>query len=227
MVILAVRGKVPQGVTLVRVGKYDAILFDFDGVLADTEPLHWRCWRQALEPLGIELDRTRYFAHCIGIADRDLLPFFAGLAPAPLLEEALQEAYARKRKLYQALLATRAIIPEQICALIKALCNIQIGIVTSSHACDIEPPLIRAGVRDRVGALVCAEQVSRKKPDPEGYLLAASILQVKSPLVVEDSDAGQVAGQAAGFDVIRVSSPDEVPAAVGSALQDARFKGVT
>ena len=58
--------------------RYEAILFDFDGVLLDSEPLHFACWRQVLLPLGIELDWETYRDHCIGVADRDMVEFLAG-----------------------------------------------------------------------------------------------------------------------------------------------------
>ena len=51
--------------------RYDAILFDFDGVLADTEPIHWSCWVEVLAPLPIELTWDIYAANCIGVQDHD------------------------------------------------------------------------------------------------------------------------------------------------------------
>jgi len=63
--------------------EFDAILFDFDGVLADTEPVHWACWAEVLKPLGITLEWDYYRDHGIGIDDKDMLRALAGLANPP------------------------------------------------------------------------------------------------------------------------------------------------
>ncbi len=79
--------------------------------------------------------------------------------------------------------------------------------------------LVRAGIRHRFEILVCgSEEVERLKPAPDPYLLAARKLGVDRALVVEDSDAGEQSGRAAGFDVVRVRSASEVPSRVRAAL---------
>src|SRR3712207_4717147 len=56
----------------------EAIFFDFAGVLIDSEPVHWACWRDVLIPLGVDLSWDFYRDHCIGIDDRDMLKMMAG-----------------------------------------------------------------------------------------------------------------------------------------------------
>ena len=56
----------------------EAIFFDFDGVLIDSEPVHWDCWRQVLLPFGVTLEWEFYRDHCIGIDDREMLRMMAG-----------------------------------------------------------------------------------------------------------------------------------------------------
>ena len=58
--------------------RFDAIFFDFDGVLIDSEPVHWACWREVLLPLGVSLEWEYYRDHCIGIDDREMLQTIAG-----------------------------------------------------------------------------------------------------------------------------------------------------
>ena len=55
--------------------QYEAVLFDFDGVLVDSEPVHFGCWQEILGPFGIDLDWKTYSEHCIGITDRAMLDF--------------------------------------------------------------------------------------------------------------------------------------------------------
>jgi HAD superfamily hydrolase (TIGR01509 family) len=78
-------------------GPYDSILFDFDGVLADTEPIHWACWAETLAPLDIELSWETYRANCIGVADRNMLVFLASLAASAVDPESLRPQYAVKK----------------------------------------------------------------------------------------------------------------------------------
>src|SRR5579871_6473211 len=56
---------------------FDSILFDFDGVLIDSEPVHWACWAEVLKPLGVTLRWDFYRDHCIGIDDREMLRMMA------------------------------------------------------------------------------------------------------------------------------------------------------
>ena len=57
---------------------FQAIFFDFDGVLIDSEPVHWACWREVLLPMGVSLEWEFYRDHCIGIDDREMLRMIAG-----------------------------------------------------------------------------------------------------------------------------------------------------
>jgi HAD superfamily hydrolase (TIGR01509 family) len=195
---------------------YDSVLFDFDGVLADTEPIHWACWREILSPLGIELPWDVYCANCIGVVDTDMLSFLASLGADPV--EALRPHYPRKKELFR-----KRVLEADPCAgetveLVRSLRDYRLAVVTSSGRLEVEPVLQRAGIHDCFSTMVFGGDVQRHKPAPEPYLLAAARLGATKSLVVEDSEAGVVSAKAAGFDVIRVRSIAEVPAAVRSAL---------
>src|SRR5581483_6383312 len=69
--------------------RYDAILFDFDGVLIDSEPLHFACWAEVLAPLGVRLEWEFYSRHCIGIDDREMLRMMATRSDPPRAWEEL------------------------------------------------------------------------------------------------------------------------------------------
>jgi len=81
--------------------EFDAILFDFDGVLADTEPVHWACWAEVLKPFGIALEWEYYRDHGIGIDDKEMLRTLAGLAHPPLDWRTLFAEYPRKKELFR------------------------------------------------------------------------------------------------------------------------------
>lgn len=202
---------------------FDAILFDFDGVLADTEPIHFACWREVLAEAGIDLDWSRQ-REFVGVSDRTMLERLsveqreAGGKP-PLSVEDLWPCYARKVELFRARIQGAEMISRDTLGLLKTLHSVyKLAVVSSSHRAEVEPPLERAGVRPLFQALVCGMEVPNLKPAADPYLRAAELLSARSPLVVEDSDAGVAAGRAAGFEVVRISAPEALVRELGAIL---------
>ena len=184
--------------------KYDALLFDFDGVLADTERVHHRAWNQALEPLGIQLDWPAYQKNFVGVADEVALRERLHLRDQDGL-------VARKQALFrQGLEESQPFLPDTVRLLEEIHSIYTLAVVSSSYKSEVEPPLVRGGIRPCFQLLITGEDVRNFKPSPEPYLLAAELLGAWRPLVIEDSDAGVASGQAAGFEVLRVSSVENV-----------------
>ncbi len=197
---------------------YDGVLFDFDGVLADSEPVHFACWREALAPLGIQVTWEEYAARFVGLPDRTAIEMICRDNPA-IDFEAAWSTYGRKSALFrEKMLASPPIHPETS-RLLRSLDGYRLAVVTASTRREIEPVLDRAGIRPLFAAVVCREDVSANKPAPDAYLLAARLLSLTRPLVVEDSATGEAAGRAAGFDVLRVTSPLEVIARLPERLK--------
>jgi len=197
---------------------YEAVLFDFDGVLADTEPLHYTCWSESVQDLGIQLDWPTYQKYCIGLHDGQLVEFIRHLAHPPAPFGDVWAKYPRKMNLFLQKVTTAPPFPAPVLDLIKSLSDYKLAVVTSSGRCEVEPVLDAGGIRSLFDAVVCAEDVSRHKPAPDPYLLAAEMLGVSSALVVEDSDVGVQSARAAGFNVLRVAGPSETAALVPKAL---------
>ena len=189
---------------------FQAIFFDFDGVLLDTEPVHWACWSEMLATVGLTLTWEYYRDQCIGIDDRDMLRTMAMAAEPPRNWDDLWALYPAKKQLFQ----SRMTSPPFEAALVAMLPELQgaykLAVVSSSSASEIEPLLVAAGIRQHFDTIVGGSDVSRHKPDPEPYLLAASRLGVERALVLEDSAAGIASGRAAGFEVLTVGHPSEV-----------------
>ena len=201
---------------------YQAILFDFDGVLADTEPVHFQCWAEVLKPLGIHVDWPTFSKYCIGIPDRQAVEFFCHRNDPPVDLETAWAELGRKQQIFRARTLAAPPISQEMVDFLKSLTGFKLAVVTASVRSEIEPLLERAGVRDCFGALVCREDVEHTKPAPDPYLTAARQLGVTTALVVEDSDAGAASGNAAGFEVLRVRGPAEVPARVLARIIDFR-----
>jgi len=191
---------------------YDAILFDFDGVLLDSEPVHCECWAAVLRPLGIRLTWEDYRERFVGLVAREMLRVVAGECDPPRDWMELRALYPAKRDLFQRrMTANPAFLPE-LDGLLGALHERhKLAVVTSSNKLEIAPVLEAGGLLRHFDTLVGGGDVREQKPAAEPYLLAASRLGAVAPLVVEDSEAGIASGRAAGFDVLEIRNPAEVP----------------
>jgi beta-phosphoglucomutase len=199
--------------------RYDAILFDFDGVLADTEPLHCKCWAEILRPFGYELTWEVFTRDFVGVSDQDLIRRMAAARVPPIPFDDLWAEYPRKKELFRARVTEAPPISDQTVSLIKTLhSDYKLAVVSSSARLEIEPPLVKRGIRAYFQELVCGKEVQNLKPAPDPYLRAAELLAAKRPLVVEDSEAGVTSAKAAGFDCVRIRSVSEVGEAVSGAL---------
>ena len=184
---------------------WDALLFDFDGVLADSEPVHHSAWNQTLKPLGIQLDWDDYRKHFVGISDEIALRDRLGI------REGGEALVARKVELFRQGLATaQPFLPDTIKMLQEVCRSYRLAVVSSSYRSEVEPPLVRGGIRPLFQMLICGDDVKNFKPSPEPYLLAAERMAARRPLVIEDSEAGVASGRAAGFEVLQVSRVENV-----------------
>lgn len=191
--------------------QHPAILFDFDGVLADTEPLHWRCWNDVLAPLGIGVSWDDYRRHCVGISDRDFLARLGALCSPPRTVDELWPYYPLKKRLFSERATSGGLISDEIKLLLKHLDPSRLAVVTSSSRQEIEAILAAEGVLKYFGAAVYGDEVSRLKPDPEPYRTAMTRLGVEGAIALEDSNPGLESARRAGCEVIAVSHPGEVP----------------
>ena len=201
--------------------QFEAILFDFDGVLLDTEPVHWACWAEMLKTVGLELTWEYYRDHCIGIDDRDMLRVMARNADPPRNWDDLWALYPAKKRLFQARMTEPPFEPELAAMLPGLARDYRLAVVSSSACVEIEPLLQAGGIRPHFATIVGGENVARHKPAPEPYRLAAERLGVKRALVIEDSPAGIESGRAAGFEVMAVRHPREVAGALRERLNRA------
>jgi beta-phosphoglucomutase len=187
-----------------------AIFFDFDGVLLDTEPVHCACWAEVLAPAGLTLTWEYYRDHCIGIDDRDMLRVMARQADPPRDWDSLWALYPAKKQLFQARM-TAPPFERSLTGMLPGLHRqFKLAVVSSSSSTEIEPLLVAGGIRRHFDTIVGGGDVKRHKPAPDPYLLAAARLGVNTALVLEDSAAGIASGKGAGFEVLTVRHPDEV-----------------
>lgn len=193
---------------------YDAILFDFDGVLIDTEPLHFACWMEVLKPFRIRVTLEEYNRRWVGVADRDMLDELGSLADPPVDGAALAEYHPAKRELFRRRSLEAPPWAPGLHEFLESLHGYRLAVVTSSGRSEVAPLLEAGGIRRFFSAEIYGNEVRPLKPAPEPYLRAAEQLRAARPLVVEDSDAGVASATAAGFDYVRISGTAELAHAV-------------
>jgi beta-phosphoglucomutase len=185
-------------------------------VLADTEPIHYDCWLEILAPFGIRPTWEYYQRECIGISDRLMVERIS----TPALFELIWPKYALKQALFRHKLTLKSPFLIETTSMLADLApHFKLAVVSSSGRTEVEPPLIRAGLRGHFQAMVCGKEAGNLKPAPDPYLHAAQLLGATNPLIVEDSDAGEASGRAAGFEVLRVSSAESVASELRLKLQ--------
>lgn len=188
--------------------QFEAILFDFDGVLLDSEPVHCECWRQVLEPLGVPVTWEVYAAHCVGASDRDMIHTFARLLDPPADPARLWAEYPRKVELFRKRMAVDPPFAAGLAEFFRELAaRYKLGVVSSSARPEIEPLLDAAGISGYLDTVVSGEDVERHKPAPDPYLLAGRRLGIQRALAVEDSPAGIQSARTAGFEAVRITDP--------------------
>jgi HAD superfamily hydrolase (TIGR01509 family) len=195
-----------------------AILLDFDGTLVDSEPLHHRCWAEAVRPWGVRTDWEDYRRRFVGITDREAGRILLSEAGHQATAELVSAACKRKHQLYRSRCAEELSISSETVAIIRDLALfLPIGVVSSSITLEIGPVLRKANLNGHIRVVVCGDHVERHKPDPEPYLLGLKLLkenldsiEAHDCLVFEDSEAGAIAATAAGMRVSRVQHPSEL-----------------
>ncbi|MEO8129132.1 MAG: HAD family phosphatase [Bryobacteraceae bacterium] len=191
--------------------RYEAILFDFDGVLVDSEPVHFLCWQEILQPFGLTLDWKTYCEQGIGVSDRAMLAVLCKQSDPPLDIELLALEYPRKKEMFRNRMLANPAVSQSVIDLLESLRGYKLAVVTSSGRTEVEPILEAAGLLRHFDTAVFGGDVKHLKPAPDPYKLAVERLGVTRALVVEDSDAGVASGLAAGLDVLRVPSQVEMP----------------
>lgn len=188
----------------------DAVIFDMDGVLVDSEPLHFATTNQVLARYGASLDRDVYTA-CTGMAEA---PFFErvvahlGLSARP--DELVRARLALSlERLAADPLPPRDGIPECILGLVSS--GRALAVASSAQRAQVELVVRRLGLVRLFGARVSIDDVSRGKPAPDLFLEAARRLRVEPAacLVVEDAVLGVQAARAAGMHAVAFVPPDE------------------
>jgi len=196
-----------------------AVIFDFDGVITDSEILHFRAFNAVLAPHGFELAKNEYYKDYLGMSDKDCFKALIGEGRLRIQEAQISALIQKKTKIFEQLARTEGQIIEGVREFLDLLAGAQIPIAICSGALrpEIELILEEAGLRGRFDVIVSAEDVHRGKPDPEGFVLALQkineiwpdAIAPESCIVIEDSHWGLKAARAAGMRTVAVTNTYE------------------
>jgi len=196
-----------------------ALLFDFNGVLVNDEPVHLELFRKVLEEEGLSLTSEDYYGEYLGLDDRGCLSAVLARAGRPPSPQLVTRLIARKAAYYQERMHREG-FPYfaggiELVKEAKAK-GLMLGVVSGALRDEIEQALRRAGVRDLFKTVISAEDVVEGKPDPEGYRRGLEELSSLPPypdrlvhphevLAIEDSPAGLAAASAVGLVTLGVA----------------------
>jgi len=193
-----------------------AVIFDFDGVITDSEVLHLRAFNQSLVPYGVEITTKDYYTNYLGFSDFDCYKILVdkGLLKTDMRQ--IDGIIEEKSRIFEKLSKTEGRTIEGVHEFLQMLeeNNIPMAICSGSLLVEIEVMLEESGLRHFFAEIVSAEQVKKGKPYPEGFILALKKLNKnsRSPIaageciVIEDSHWGLQAGKAAGMHTVAVTN---------------------
>src|SRR5271169_2964770 len=188
-------------------GSFKAYLFDCDGTIADSMPLHYLAWKKALGEWNCEFDEKLFYSW----GGMPIAEIVSTLNQRHGLSMPVEVVGHRKESLYLDLLPQLKAVPEVLEHIEAQHGRIPFAVVSGSARDSVTASLEMLKLLDRFDTLVCAGEYKKSKPDPEAFLLAASRLGVapKNCLVFEDTEMGVQAATAAGMASVKVPAPWE------------------
>jgi beta-phosphoglucomutase family hydrolase len=193
-------------------GDFKAFLFDCDGTIVDSMPLHYRAWKLALAEYGCTNFSEEYFYELGGLPVAEVA---RQLNQRDGLSIPVDEFADRKEEFYYELIHELKAVPEVLEQVHASHGKVPFAVVSGSTRESVVKSLNVLGILHLFDTLVCAGDYAHGKPSPEPFLLAAERLGVapQDCLVFEDAEAGIQSATAAGMPSVRIAPPWERVAA--------------
>src|ERR1700737_2351245 len=188
-------------------GSFKAYLFDCDGTIADSMPLHYIAWKKALGEWNCEFDEELFYAW----GGMPVAEIISTLNERHGLHMSVETVSRRKECLYFDLLPQLKAVPEVLEHIQAQHGRIPFAVVSGSTRESVTASLVSLKLLYRFDTMVCAGDYRKSKPDPEAFLLAAAKLGVtpETCLVFEDTEMGIQAAKAAGMASVKIPPPWE------------------
>jgi beta-phosphoglucomutase family hydrolase len=194
------------------VGSFKAYLFDCDGTIVDSMPLHYVAWKRVLAEWNCEFGEDIFYAW----GGMPVAEIIATLNERHQLAMPVEEIARRKEALYFEILPELKAVPEVLEHIVTSYGHIPFAVVSGSTRDSVTASLEALKILDRFDTLVCAGDYQKSKPHPEPFLIAAERLGVapEDCLVFEDTEMGIQAATAAGMASVKILQPWERHVAV-------------
>jgi len=188
-------------------GDFHAYLFDCDGTIVDSMPLHYIAWKTALAEWGCEYPEDLFYQW----GGKPIREIVGELNRMQALSMPVEEVAHRKEGLYYELLPKLTAVPEVLEQIKAQHGRIPFAVVSGSTRESVVKSLEATHLLDKFDVLVCAGEYRNAKPAPDPFLLAAEKLGIapEKCLVFEDTDLGIEAATAAGMKSVRILQPWE------------------
>lgn len=188
-------------------GPFKAYLFDCDGTIADSMPLHYVAWNKTLSKWGCEFSEELFYAW----GGMPVAEIIATLNKQQGLTMPVEDVSKLKEALYYEVLPELKAVPEVLEHIEASHGHIPFAVVSGSTRESVTASLKLLGVLDKFDTLVCAGDYTKSKPDPEPFRIAAERLGVapEDCLVFEDTEMGIQAATAAGMPSVKIAQPWE------------------
>lgn len=194
-----------------------AVIFDFDGIIVDTEPIHYKAFQHILEPFGLAYSWDEYQEIYMGFDDRDAFRAVFQTANKALNEHELKQLIEHKATIFRQVIAQGTKPYPGVIELINELRQRQVPLAICSGALksDIKPILEQLDIESYFSHIVTAEDVPQSKPNPASYVFAKELLINSFPdlfskseriVAIEDTPAGIASAHGAGLNVIAVTN---------------------
>ncbi len=195
-----------------------AIIFDFNGIILNDEPLHFASMRDAVADLGLTVGREEYWSKYLPFDDVTCLQAICRDRGVSLDSDRLNRTLERKSACYQKMLKDEfPLFPGVVDFIRESAARYPLALASGARREEIESTLTATGLLDHFDVIVAAEDFTRGKPSPESYLLALerlnavldgahSPVQPNECLVIEDSVGGVQGALAAGMRCLAVSN---------------------
>jgi beta-phosphoglucomutase len=192
------------------------VIFDFDGVITDSEILHFRTFNLILAQYNIEITLQDYYKSYLGLSDLDFFKLLVDKGTLKIPHNRIEDLIKQKNKVFETLAKTEGKIIEGVREFLKMLHenNIPMAICSGALLTEIELVLQQANLRSFFKVIVSAEQIKKGKPHPDCFLLTLQKLNERRSLpllpcqcvVIEDSYWGLQAAKAAKMHTIAVTN---------------------
>lgn len=193
-----------------------AVIFDFDGVIVDTEPIHYEAFQNVLQPLGLGYSWDEYLDKYIGFDDRDAFREAFSSEGKTLGDALLSDLINRKAEVFEKIVQQGVQPYPGVIELVKAISGkLPLALCSGALQRDITPILEQFGLQEAFNVVITADDVRASKPDPESYLLSLQRLQQVFPvtsilaeecIAIEDTPAGIASAVSAGINVLAVTN---------------------